>query len=171
MSRARRRAYPLCMSDVRVRAGVAADLPALRDLWRQLEAVQGPARTLPPVPDAEERALASFAAAVDDPDARLLVAERDGRVVGMALARLDRPSKMSDEQVVDLGRVVVREGERGRGVGEALVDAAEEFARARGVRFLSAKIFAANAGAVAFWERLGFGLSFELRMRRIDPSR
>lgn len=163
-------AYPLGMGEVRVRLGTPSDLPALRSLWRQLESVQGPARDLPPAADAEERALASFSAAIDDPGARLLVAEAGGRVVGMALARLDRPSKMSDERVVEIGRAVVDEAWRGRGAGEALVLAAEEFARERGVRFLAAKIFAANDMAVGFWKRLGFEPSFELRLRRVEPG-
>lgn len=156
---------------MRIRNATLDDVPLLLGLYRQLEEVNRPARHLPPAPGAEDRILASFRAALGDDDARLLVAESpDGRVVGMALARLDHPSKTSDETVVDLGRVVVDEAWRGRDVGESLVRAAEEFARERGVRYLAAKIFSGNRGAMAFWERIGFEPSFELRLRRIDPG-
>lgn len=153
--------------DVSIRGARVGDLPRLLDLWRQLEDVQRPARHLAPAPDVEERMAASFRGAIDAGDRSLFVAEAGGTVVGMALATLDRPSKSSDEQVVDLARVVVDPAWRGRGVGKRIVEAAEEFARDRGVPFLAAKIFVGNADAVRFWERLGFETSFELRVRRV----
>jgi GNAT superfamily N-acetyltransferase len=52
--------------------------------------------------------------------------------------------------------VVKREGE-GQGVGQALMAAAEEWARALGYRLLSLHVFDGNARARAFYGRLGYG--------------
>ncbi|HTT68532.1 MAG TPA: GNAT family N-acetyltransferase [Gemmatimonadales bacterium] len=53
--------------------------------------------------------------------------------------------------------VVVAPRAQGRGVGQALMGAAEEWARGRGYRLLSLHVFDANARARAFYGRLGYG--------------
>jgi mycothiol synthase len=81
-----------------------------------------------------------------DPDVWWL-AERDGALVGCALHWTSRWLK-------DVG---VREAQRGRGLGHALVATGlAEFAR-RGARRVGLKVDADNpTGAVALYERLGF---------------
>lgn len=152
---------------IAVRTAERADLDAVIALWRQLEEVQGPARVYPLPPDVEDEMRARFTDAIDDPDARLLLAMSDGRAVGMALARA---GGNWGTPIVDLSKVVVDEGQRRSGVGEALVAAAESFARERGARFLEAKVFAGNDGARTFWERIGFGPRYEAVVRRVSPE-
>lgn len=124
-----------------IREATRADLPALLSLWRVLEQVQGPLRALPPPPDAEDRVAGSLRGAIEDPGGCILVAEAGGRVV-------------------------VETAWRGRGVARAFV--ANRYARARGIGWLSAKIFSANAQAIGFWDRAGFDAVYEQRVRRID---
>ena len=45
---------------------------------------------------------------------------------------------------------------RRRGAGSALLAAAEDFARARGARKLSLRVFSTNAAAIRLYERFGF---------------
>ena len=52
--------------------------------------------------------------------------------------------------------LVVAEEAEGRGVGRALMDHAERWARGRGCLEVCLDVFADNAGAVAFYERLGY---------------
>lgn len=52
--------------------------------------------------------------------------------------------------------IVVRAEAEGRGVGQALMAAAETWARGRGYRLLSLHVFEANARARAFYARLGY---------------
>ena len=92
--------------------------------------------------------------------ALISVAELDGEVVGMAeVVPLPTPP---DHQILvprrsaDIHTVVV-DGQRGRGVGAALVAEAERVAAAHGVEVLFAVIFAANEDAVRFYARAGFG--------------
>jgi GNAT superfamily N-acetyltransferase len=96
----------------------------------------------------------------DGQDELLLVAEVDGEVAGMAEV-VPRPVP-PDHQIL-IPRLtaevhtVVFDHCRGRGVGRALLGAAERVARDRGVEFLVAVIFAPNEDAVSFYASAGFG--------------
>lgn len=160
---------PAPLPAVRVRRASPEDLDIVRRLWRVLEDVQGAFRLLPAADDAHARLERSFEGAVASPDEQWVIAEA-GEAVGMAHFEVVRPSKMSDEAVVELGRVVVDPAWRGRGVGGAILRAAEEFAQARGIRVLSARVFAANRASLAFWERSGFEIFLGTLVRRIGAS-
>lgn len=92
--------------------------------------------------------------------ALVTVAEVEGEVVGMAEVVLVPPQP--DHQILIPRRsadihTVVLDGFRGRGIGKALVAAAQEVATAHGAWTLNAIIFAANDEAVAFYSGSGFG--------------
>jgi RimJ/RimL family protein N-acetyltransferase len=87
------------------------------------------------------------------PDAAVLVAELDGRVVGrLSLSRDPHPAS---RHVADLGLMVAASARR-RGVGGALLRAAEEWARAAGVRKLELHVFPYNEAAIRLYESCGF---------------
>lgn len=144
------------MAAVTVRRAEGSDREAVLALFRELEVAQSAHRTFPVAPDAEDRIETSFDLAIEAGGECFLIAEEAGRAIGMAHCREDRPSKLSDARVMDLGRVVVFPEARGRGVGRALVDAGRAFARERGIESLSARVFARNEEAIAFWKSLGF---------------
>jgi GNAT superfamily N-acetyltransferase len=152
-----------------VRAATSEDLPAIMPLWRELEEAQGAHRLYPPVAEAQERVAASFRAGIDADDADVLVAFEGDEPVGMVLVRLERPSRVSDELAAELSRVVVRAGRRGSGTGKALVEAAEAWARERGIRTLVASIFVANEPSRGFWRVVGFEPWVERIVREVRP--
>ena len=154
-----------------VRVATEPDLERIVSLWHELEAVQRSIRLYPMVDNAEERIKTSFRAAIADDDADLLVAFDDEEPMGMALVHLERPSRMSDEVAVELSRVVVRADRRGSGAGRALIDAAEVWARERGVRTLVAAIFVANEPSRRFWRAIGFEPWVERMVRIVPPER
>jgi ribosomal protein S18 acetylase RimI-like enzyme len=75
----------------------------------------------------------------------MFVAEEDGRVVGVAAVK---------EDLVDLIWVAI--AARGRGIGRALLDSAEEALRDRGVERARLECFEPNTPAVDFYERMGW---------------
>lgn len=62
----------------------------------------------------------------------------------------------SGEPEAYVGALMVSEAAEGRGVGRALMQTAEGWARERGLRRLSLEVFAGNARARAFYQKLGF---------------
>lgn len=90
-----------------------------------------------------------------------LVAEIDGLVVGsldaFTRARPSAGSIRSRRRSASIG-IAVDEGWRGRGIGTALLDAAEAWARERGLDALELDVADPNGDARRLYERLGYGL-------------
>ena len=85
---------------------------------------------------------------------RLVVAEVDGEVVGLADVHVS-PSLEHDRPAAKLAALVVDERHRGAGIGRALVAAMEAEARARGCAVLFLTTAERRADAHAFYERVG----------------
>jgi GNAT superfamily N-acetyltransferase len=89
------------------------------------------------------------------PDHELLVAVREGAVVGvLQLSYL--PEFARDGDRAQLETVHVAEGERGRGTGRALVEHALELARERGCGIAQLTSGTQRPGAHRFYAALGF---------------
>jgi N-acetylglutamate synthase-like GNAT family acetyltransferase len=97
-------------------------------------------------------------------DARLhpaLIAERDGRLAGVATYVLD------DDRCELL---TLHAEDRGTGVGTALIEAVEEVARRAGCRSLGVITTNDNVDALRFYQRRGFSLT-ALHRGAVDESR
>ena len=104
----------------------------------------------------EEQVGVRLAAALADPAQELIVADRDGRAIGMAV--LHRFAALNhDDPSLRLALLVVSAAEQGRGIGRLLVEATE--ARAREIGAGSVHLTSGNhrAGAAhAFYRALGY---------------
>ena len=98
------------------------------------------------------------------------VAEAAGEVVGMVevVPLTDPPAHqiLIPRRAAEVHTVVL-DGHRGRGVGTALLAAAERTAAERGVRVLYAGIFTPNTDAVGFYSAAGYTPRGTLLSRRI----
>ena len=165
------------MSDGRftIRPATADDEPAMIELEHASaihHAAVDPARWRVP----ERDAIASYRRErqAADPDAASLLAIAGGRVVGMVemlprhgvshegAARIPLPS-------VDIG-LSVAEDWRHRGVGTALMRAAEDWALERGAARMILDLAAANAEAKRLYERLGYGVHGLLMDKPLDGA-
>ncbi|HLS44415.1 MAG TPA: GNAT family N-acetyltransferase [Ornithinicoccus sp.] len=128
---------------VAVRVAVAADLPALDERW--------------PTPgDVHASHLAEQATG----RATFLVAWDGDEPVGSAMVQWDGPvgprARESYPEAVEVNHLQVREEHRGRGVGSAVIAAAEELARGRGRAQVAVGVAHDNDGAARLYERLGY---------------
>ena len=87
------------------------------------------------------------------PDAAVFVAEDNGDVVGRL--SVSRDAHPASGHVADLGLMVARNHRR-QGIGLALMQAAEEWARRAGVRKLELHVFPHNVAAIGLYEKLGY---------------
>ena len=86
-------------------------------------------------------------------NAAVFVAETDGTIVGrLSVTRDIHPASA---HVADVG-LMVAQGYRRRGAGTALMQAAEDWAKATGVEKLELHVFPYNKPAIALYERLGY---------------
>jgi ribosomal protein S18 acetylase RimI-like enzyme len=66
--------------------------------------------------------------------------------------------------------IAVDPGSRGRGLGRALVTAAEIWLVQRGVRTVQLRVETENTNAAAFYRRLGFQMTGRLYMEKLLPG-
>jgi len=93
----------------------------------------------------------SFREFVDGRSSAVIAAEDGGRIVGYALVLF-----RAGTAVARLYSLAVDARERGRGVGERLLDAAEAVARDREALFLRLEVRADNAAAAALYAKAGY---------------
>jgi ribosomal-protein-alanine N-acetyltransferase len=132
---------------VTIRDATEADLPAIERLYREFVLEVPPPSYEEWNWETERREITEIVSG-----AVALVAESDGEVGGFALARLKGPRNayLADLYVVPSARRA--------GVARALMTAAVARLRERGAEAMTLNVSASNAGARAFYDRLGFEL-------------
>jgi ribosomal protein S18 acetylase RimI-like enzyme len=133
---------------ISVRRCQRSEVPAVLGLWA--EARSGHAST----PDRNE----DVARLVDGSPAALLVAERNGEIVGALIAAWDGWRG-------NMYRLAVRDGDRREGVGLALTRAGEDYLRQRGGRRVTALVAFDDEVAGGFWESAGYPLDRQIGRR------
>ncbi|WP_417519818.1 GNAT family N-acetyltransferase [Minwuia sp.] len=142
-----------------IRPATPDDLDAMVRLLGHLFAQEA---EFAPDPEAQRRGLDLI---LNDADAgRLLVAERDGRHIGM-VGLLYTVSTALGGRVALLEDMVVDPIARGGGTGRALLDGAIAQARADGALRITLLTDGDNAGAQRFYARAGFTRSDMVAMR------
>lgn len=103
-----------------------------------------------------EAGIAAAVAAIGHPEQLVLIASGDdGTPLGFIHALGERSGLTGEEQGY-ISMLAVLPEASGRGIGRALMDAAEVWARGRGYRVLTLETFGDNSGARAFYDRLGY---------------
>lgn len=124
------------------------DAPAVLTLWEQ--ARSGHASTPDRIEDVE--------GLLEDSPAALLVAERDGEIVGALVAAWDGWRG-------NMYRLAVRDGYRREGIGIALTRAGEDYLRHCGARRVTALVAFEDEVAAGFWDSAGYPQDEEIGRR------
>ncbi|MEV7032427.1 GNAT family N-acetyltransferase [Streptomyces sp. NPDC093272] len=139
------------MGDLDIRAAVADDVPAIVGMLADdpLGARRESPDDLTPYFSALERLNA-------DPNQRLVVAVREGRVVGtLQLTLIPGLSRQGATRSI-IEAVRIHADERGGGLGTRFIEWAIEESRRQGCQLVQLTSDASRTGAHRFYERLGF---------------
>ncbi|RMG93795.1 MAG: GNAT family N-acetyltransferase [Candidatus Dadabacteria bacterium] len=149
------------MEPVSIRAANATDVPELCRLLGQLFRLEA---DFSPDPSRQAKGLERLLAA-DPSRAAVFVAEAGGRVVGMVSLQV-LVSTAEGGEVGLLEDLIVDESLRGRGIGTALLAAAEGWARSRGLLRLQLLADRENGPALGFYRARRWGPTQLVALRR-----
>jgi ribosomal protein S18 acetylase RimI-like enzyme len=161
------------VAEVRIVAAGVEQLDSVEPLWLMLSAHHGDLTPpeLPVRPPAagwtarRER----YRQALED-GAILFLAEGPERVVGYAFAHpRGAPESLAIDRLLEVETVAVLAEARGKGVGTALMEAVEGWARERGFEHLALSVRTANEGARRLYERRGFRSLYETMYSTLAP--
>ena len=113
-------------------------------------------RTKPELIHGDRRALEAWFDNPSKDDEAMLIAELDGKPAGCAFL-VTLIDYFNDRPHAHLSVLAVEKWAEGKGVGSALLDACEQWARERGSDRLTLSALVTNARARALYERRGFG--------------
>ncbi len=143
-----------------IRPATPADAAALGQLGAQLVRVHHEydrERFIPPTPHTEQGYGGFLAEQTREPESIVLVAERDGAVVGYAFGSVEGQDWMALRGPAGvLHDIVVEDAARGAGIGTALLTAVIDALRERGVPRVVLSTAARNEGARRMFARAGF---------------
>lgn len=103
----------------------------------------------------DAKMLQAWAAGADDNCFVHIARDDAGAIVGATMVTL-RPELLSHAPSAHLEVIVVAASAEGRGIGKALLGAAEAAARKRGAHSMSLHVFANNVRARKVYERAGY---------------
>ena len=157
---------------VSIRAAVSGDAPALGRLGALLVRTHhdfDPARFMPATPRTERGYGSFLTSPLAASDAVVLVADREGEVIGYTYAGLEGFDYMSLRGPAGvLHDIVVDPAHRGGGVGRLLLDSTLAALRERGARQVVLSTAERNAAAQRLFARAGFRRTMIEMTRELD---
>ena len=103
-----------------------------------------------------------------DPDAEILVYDRNGTPEGLCIVRIDRaPPILEETERAEITDVGVRPALRRQGVGRLLVEEAQAWVRDRGVERIEIQVATGNPEGQAFWRAIGYADLMDVLHKRL----
>jgi ribosomal protein S18 acetylase RimI-like enzyme len=160
------------MPDIKIRRAGKNDLAAIGQLGASLVAEHhafDAQRFLAPLPDIEQRYAEFIGRQLDKTDVVVLVAERDGSVLGYTYAGLEGPDFMALRGPAGaIYDIIVDERARRQGVASALLEAAFAALSAKGAPRVVLSTAQKNGSAQSLFERAGFRRTMIEMTRELD---
>ena len=156
-----------------IRLAEAVDAERIGELWAEMVAyhTQLDAQTFRAAKTGAELYASGILSRLNDADARVLVVEIEGEVVGFVNGVI---ANITTEMFMPLRcgllcDIYLKECYRRQGIGRQLVERLTLWLRSRGVRSFEWHVSARNREALAFWKSIG-GETTMLRMRAAIPE-
>ena len=147
-------------SPITIRPATPADLPTVGKLGALLVRLHhdfDPERFIPAAPRTEQRYASFLGSQLDEPNVVILVAERNGEVVGYTYGAVEHYDYMALRGPAGVVYdIVVDPAHRGHGVGRQLLDATITALGARGAPRVVLSTAERNETAQRLFERAGF---------------
>lgn len=152
-----------------IRPARVADLAALVEVFAEGDTfhAQGQPDTFR-VPDIPLRDTDSLAQVLAEVDAAIFVAEGEGDIIGAMRLQVRESQSLPHfvpRRYVEVSELVVLPTARRMGVGQALMAAAEEWARSKQLATLELLVWGFNDAALTLYEKLGY-VTMARRMRK-----
>ncbi len=160
--------------DITVRTATERDFERVSELYDAVDTQH--AKALPHLfrrPATPGRSSQFLGEMIDRDSSTLLVAERNGEIIGLTEAWIQSTGPLPmlvPRHFGAIATVVVRPDVQGGGVGRKLVSAAEQWATARGACEVEIMVYEFNADAIAFYERLGYATVFRRMSRSLSDN-
>ena len=157
------------MADFHIRRAVPGDLAAVNALGEEL---MGPHADHYPEIFVRTGMEEHWREVIEAEDHGVFVAERESRVIGVALAQLlhETSPHLHPMKLCRLNSLVVNEAARGSGAGRALIEAVEAFARQAGARDIRLSVAEFNHGAIALYARMGYTVRLHVMGKLIGET-
>jgi GNAT superfamily N-acetyltransferase len=142
------------LNSILIRSATIEDLPTL------LEFEQGIISTERPFDEtllSEEFHYYDLAARIKEPDAEVVVAEINGRVVGSGSAIVKKGN--SYNQFADysfLGFMFVAPDHRGKGINKLIIENLIDWSQRKGLKEIRLQVYSDNLPAIKAYEKVGF---------------
>ena len=136
-------------SKIKAREATTRDAAGIHRLAREL------AETVGDEPPTEEAVRARLEELLDEPGARVLVAENEAGIVG-GVSFWIKPDLAHGDTVVEVPMLVVAEDQRRTGVGKLLMEEVRNVASDNGASQIELVATRANVAAREFYRSLGF---------------
>ncbi len=148
---------------MKIRKAEKTDMPAVLELIQELAIFENE----PQAVDISVETLQKEGFS-ENPLFNCFIAEKEGEILGAALFYF-RFSTWKG-RIVHLEDLIVRESERGKGIGQALYDRVMQFAFDMGIKRVSWEVLDWNEGAIKFYERTGAKIMKDWRVVHMDEK-
>ncbi len=151
---------------IAIRAAVPADRAFIETLGKRTVMSSVSARRHPQ----PETVLANYERLLEIVDTRAhvaLVGELAGERAGFILVVDSMPDEVTGDDQAFVAYMAVERAARGKGVGRALLAAAEDEARKRGVPYMALMVTEENAAARSLYERSGYATERRLMCKTL----
>ena len=148
---------------VKVRSATPADLDTLLEFEQAIIEAERPFDET--IRSGKDVHYYDLEALIASPDAEVVVAELDSKIVGSGYAKIEvsEPYLKHDKHSY-LGFMYVVPEHRGKGVNKKIVDALELWTSSVGVTEMQLEVYAENAAAIRAYEKAGYdGLILTMR--------